>query len=158
MSAVVRLKGFVKVPLFCVNQRLCKHCFKKEWTLVDDAIGDHPFKASANLRKFLTPTPLLSATVGIPAICPLPLKNMTSAFCQFAPPPLIFMYLLMNESLNFKGGLISKSIKKCSLFFRVLQTYVVNFICQKVQHFQADSEYLGKINTKKKKFKFFFNV
>ena len=25
-----------------------------------------------------------------------------------------------------------------------------NFICQKVQHFQADSEYLGKINTKKK--------
>ena len=32
------------------------------------------------------------------------------------------------------------------------------FICQKVQHFQADSEYLGKINTKKKKSNFFFNV
>ena len=31
---------------------------------------------------------------------------------------------------------------------RVLQTYAVNFICRKVQHFQADSEYLGKINTK----------
>ena len=30
-----------------------------------------------------------------------------------------------------------------------------NFICQKVQHFQADSEYLGQINTKKK-FQFFF--
>ena len=23
----------VKVPLFCVKQRSCKHCFKKEWTL-----------------------------------------------------------------------------------------------------------------------------
>ena len=32
----------------------------------------------------------------------------------------------------------------------MLQTYVVNFICQKVQHFQADSENLEKINTKKK--------
>ena len=33
-----------------------------------------------------------------------------------------------------------------------------NFICQKVQHFQADSEYLGKIDTKKnvKKNSFFF--
>ena len=29
-------------------------------------------------------------------------------------------------------------------------------ICQKVQHFQADSEYLGKINTKKNSFKDFF--
>ena len=28
---------------------------------------------------------------------------------------------------------------------RVLQTYVVNFICRKVQHFQADSEYLGQV-------------
>ena len=36
--------------------------------------------------------------------------------------------------------------------FRVLQTYVVNFICQKVQHFQADSGYVGKINNN-----FFFN-
>ena len=33
---------------------------------------------------------------------------------------------------------------------RVLQTYVVNLISQKVQNFQADSEYLGKINSKKK--------
>ena len=41
---------------------------------------------------------------------------------------------------------------------RVLQTYVVNFISQKVQHFQADSESLGKINTKKKISIFFFNV
>ena len=32
-----------------------------------------------------------------------------------------------------------------------------NFICQKLQHFLADSEYFGKINTKKK-FQFFFNV
>ena len=32
------------------------------------------------------------------------------------------------------------------------------FICQKVQHFQADSEYLGKINTKNKISNFFFNV
>ena len=39
---------------------------------------------------------------------------------------------------------------------RVLQTYVVNFICQKVQHFQADSESLGKINNKKIFKKFFF--
>ena len=29
-------------------------------------------------------------------------------------------------------------------------------IYQKVQHFQADSEYLGKINTKKTKIKFCF--
>ena len=29
-------------------------------------------------------------------------------------------------------------------------------ICQKVQYFRADSEYLGKINTKKKKNQFFF--
>ena len=34
------------------------------------------------------------------------------------------------------------------LFSRVLQTYVVNFICQKVQKFWADSDYLGKINKK----------
>ena len=38
----------------------------------------------------------------------------------------------------------------------MLQTYVVNFICQKVQHFQADSESLGKINAKKKFSVFFF--
>ena len=31
---------------------------------------------------------------------------------------------------------------------RVLPTYVVNFIRQKMQQFQVDSEYLGKINTK----------
>ena len=41
-------------------------------------------------------------------------------------------------------------------YFRVLQTYVVNFLCQKVQHFQADSESLGKINNKKIFKKFFF--
>ena len=29
-------------------------------------------------------------------------------------------------------------------------------ICQKVQHFRADSEYLGNINTMKKNFNFFF--
>ena len=29
---------------------------------------------------------------------------------------------------------------------RVIQTYVVNFICQKVQTFWADSDSLGKIN------------
>ena len=29
---------------------------------------------------------------------------------------------------------------------RVLQTYVVNLICQKVQIFQADSDYVGRIN------------
>ena len=33
MSAVVRLKVLVKVPLLCVKQRLCKYCFKNEWTL-----------------------------------------------------------------------------------------------------------------------------
>ena len=32
---------------------------------------------------------------------------------------------------------------------RVLQTYVVNFISQKVNHFWTDSDYMGKINTKK---------
>ena len=32
---------------------------------------------------------------------------------------------------------------------RVLQTYVVNLICQKVQDFHADSDYVGKINNKK---------
>ena len=41
--------------------------------------------------------------------------------------------------------------------YRVLQTYVVNFIFEKVQHFQADSESLGKINTKKK-FQIFFSM
>ena len=30
MSAVVRLKGLVKVPLFCVKQRSCKHCLRNE--------------------------------------------------------------------------------------------------------------------------------
>ena len=38
----------------------------------------------------------------------------------------------------------------------MIQTYVVNFICQKVQHFQADSESLGKINNKKIFKNFFF--
>ena len=39
----------------------------------------------------------------------------------------------------------------------MLQTYVVNFICQKVQNFWADSDYLGKISDKKNLiFKFFF--
>ena len=32
MSVVVRLK----VWLFCVKQRSCKHCFKNEWTLVNN--------------------------------------------------------------------------------------------------------------------------
>ena len=40
--------------------------------------------------------------------------------------------------------------------FRVIQTYVVNFICQKVQTFWADSDSLGKINDKKIFKKFFF--
>ena len=26
-----QLKGLVKVPLFCVKQRSCKHCFKTNW-------------------------------------------------------------------------------------------------------------------------------
>ena len=30
----------------------------------------------------------------------------------------------------------------------MIQTYVVNFICQKVQFFQPDSDYMGKINIK----------
>ena len=32
---------------------------------------------------------------------------------------------------------------------RVIQTYVVNFICQKVQNFWADSDYLGEIINRK---------
>ena len=39
---------------------------------------------------------------------------------------------------------------------RVLQTYVVNLICQKVKFFQADSKNLGKINIKKIFKRFFF--
>ena len=39
---------------------------------------------------------------------------------------------------------------------RLLQTCVVNFICQKVQNFWADSDSLGKINDKKIFKKFFF--
>ena len=35
MSTVVKLKGLVKVPHFCVKQRSCKHCFENEWTLTD---------------------------------------------------------------------------------------------------------------------------
>ena len=38
----------------------------------------------------------------------------------------------------------------------MIQTYVVNFICQKVQTFWADSDSLGKINDKKIFKKFFF--
>ena len=34
LQAVVRLKGLVKIPRFCVKQRLCKHHFKNECTLV----------------------------------------------------------------------------------------------------------------------------
>ena len=49
---------------------------------------------------------------------------------------------------------ISRSCVLCS--FRVIQTYVVNFICQKVQTFWADSDSLGKINDKKIFKKFFF--
>ena len=41
--------------------------------------------------------------------------------------------------------------------FRVIQTYVVNFICQKLQNFWADSDSLGKINDKKIS-KFFFSM
>ena len=41
---------------------------------------------------------------------------------------------------------------------RVIQTYVVNFICQKVQTFWTDSDSLGKINDKKFSKFFFFNV
>ena len=37
----------------------------------------------------------------------------------------------------------------------MIQTYVVNFICQKVQIFWPDSDYMGKIDIKKN-FKFFF--
>mgnify|MGYP006864189594 CR=1 FL=1 len=42
--------------------------------------------------------------------------------------------------------------------FRAIQTYVVNFTCQKVQNFWADSDSLGKINDKKIFKIFFFNV
>ena len=42
---------------------------------------------------------------------------------------------------------------------RVIQTYVVNFVCQKLQNFWADSDSLGKINDKRiSKKNFFFNV
>ena len=41
-------------------------------------------------------------------------------------------------------------------YIRVIQTYVVNFICQKVQTFWADSDSLGKINDKKIFKNFFF--
>ena len=41
-----------------------------------------------------------------------------------------------------------------NILIRVLQAYV----CQKLQHFRVDSEYLGKINIKKKNSNFFFNV
>ena len=34
MSVVVRLKGLVELPLFCVKQRSCKPCFNNEWSLV----------------------------------------------------------------------------------------------------------------------------
>ena len=38
----------------------------------------------------------------------------------------------------------------------MLQTYVVNLICQKVKYFQADSDYMNKINIKKNFKKNFF--
>ena len=48
----------------------------------------------------------------------------------------------------------------CNVGPRVLQTYVVNFICQKVQIFWADSDYVGRINNKSslKAKKFFYYI
>ena len=74
-------------------------------------------------------------------------------------PPLrrSILYILVRETkqhrLNKQGkdtthvvDIIIYQFSTQKFSFRVLQTYVVNFICQKVQHFLADSEYLGKIN------------
>ena len=41
----------------------------------------------------------------------------------------------------YHGGVFNRP----SIHSRVLQTYVVNFICQKVQKFWEDSNYVGKI-------------
>ena len=66
---------------------------------------------------------------------------------------------IMNKKTKWAKFFIRKMIKPsvlCQLvqYTRVLQT----FICQKVQHFHADSEYLGKIKTNKKISDLFFNV
>ena len=45
-----------------------------------------------------------------------------------------------------------KDPQSFGILIKVLQAYIVNM--SKLQHFRADSEYLGKINTKKK-IKFF---
>ena len=41
-------------------------------------------------------------------------------------------------------------------WFRVIQTFVANFICQKVQIFWPDSDYMGKINIENIFRNFFF--
>ena len=49
-----------------------------------------------------------------------------------------------------------QTAKRYATQYRVIQTYVVNFICQKVQTFWADSDSLCKINDKKIFKNFFF--
>ena len=51
----------------------------------------------------------------------------------------IWTFLAMHRLQSFAPAIVS----------RVLQTYVVNLICQKVQDFHADSDYVGKINKNK---------
>ena len=67
-------------------------------------------------------------------------------------------YLLMAWNSHQVGNLSRKHTWVLPGCFplRVLQTYAVNLICQKVQHFQADSEYFGGINNEQNIF-FVFN-
>jgi hypothetical protein len=51
---------------------------------------------------------------------------------------------------------LPKDPQSFGILIKVLQAYVVNM--SKIATFWADSEYLGKINTKKKNSIFFFNV
>ena len=51
-----QLNGLAKLPLFCVKQRSCKHCFKKEWTLVNNKrfyLKTDDFVVKLNLNRMI---------------------------------------------------------------------------------------------------------
>jgi hypothetical protein len=63
-------------------------------------------------------------------------------------------FFVLNSMASFHIFVLLNDPHVCG---RVIQTYVVNYICQKVQKFWPDSDYMGKINIKKN-FIFFFSM
>ena len=63
----------MKVPLFCVTQRSCKHCFKKEWTLVKtfnlpDNLGPGVRQNNSEFSLGNTIVSSFSVTIGIASL------------------------------------------------------------------------------------------